>query len=165
LNIISRLARARVAMGAAAVAAALMLAAPLLTAAEPAPDAAAPEVLQPQLDPFAAQQAVAAAEQAALEDPAVKQVVEDLDAAVQAALRAADPEHEAKLARLKELEPLVAEAQALQQELVRAQAAVVESEPLAKSIEDAQAKVLAKMVEIDPKVREHLDALGAPVPQ
>ncbi len=181
MKLLTRLVRAPAAL----VAAALVLPS-LAGAAEPAPPppaaeqpAAAPQApaLEAPPEVAAAQQALVAAQQTALQDPALKQAMEGLDASLQAEMRKADPEHEAKVKRLGELEselvaaqqqpqpdmtklaPLLTEAQGLEAQLVATQSQVLQAEPLATRVADFQKQVLAKMTEIDPQVPAHLARL------
>lgn len=178
--------RSRIGLVVASLAAAAMLITPLLSSADPPAAPAAPVAPAPELSPEQAlqiefltlRQALAAAEQAALQDPGLQKLHDELQTAIQDAMRAADTEHDAKVARLTELgetleaaqttaeepdmaalEPLMTEAQGIQEQLLELQTKVVEAEPLASRIEQMRTQILAKMSEVDPKVPANLERL------
>lgn len=185
---VTSFARAPLALGIAALGAVAMLATPMLSAAKPEAPVAPPVAAEQSVAPASAQQAqiefltirqaLAEAEQTALQDPALRTAHDTLQTSIQAAMRTADAKHDTKVARLQQLEqelqagatgepdmaklqPLITEAQGLQDELLAIQVKVVESEPLKSDIAKMREQMLAKMTTVNPEVPKLLGRLEA----
>lgn len=184
--IVSKFRRAPVAVGLAAVAALAMLTTPMLSSAKPEAPAAPPiadeqppagDLQKLQLEFLTIREALAEAEQQALKDPGLQQAHAQLQSQIERAMRAADPKHDSRMARLREIEqevqseqvagqqdlaklqPLLTEAQGIQERLVAIQLQVVETEPLKSEIAKMRERMVTNMSTVNPEVPELLARL------
>lgn len=112
-------------------------------------------------------------QQQALQDPQVQEAQQALGDEVQAAMTEVDPETPQRIERLQVLMSeaqaaqaeqdeaamgeIVAEAQGLEQRLQAAQAEAVQRPDIAPQVEQFQAQLLEKMVELDPDVESLIE--------
>lgn len=118
---------------------------------------------------------LSATHQKAMEDPEIVRAQSALQARVDQAIAKEDPGFDRKLARLEEIvtqldvklaqgaevTPLVQEGQRLQRELEAIQSKVMAAEPLASEIASFDARVQAKMTEIEPRTPALMERANA----
>lgn len=120
--------------------------------------------LQAQLQPI---------QQQVLQDPEIQTAQQTLAADIQEAMAEMDPSTPERLERLQELMTqaqaaqeeqdatamgeIVAEARALEEQLQAAQAAAIESPEIAPRVEEFEARILEKMVEVDPEAESMIE--------
>lgn len=129
---------------------------------------------QIQAELMTIQQELSAIEDRAMQDPQLVKQRTELEAELERALNAADPEYSKKVERMEalvqeihakseadageeELMPLVMEGQQLQQDLQAAQAQVLESAAMTQRIERFHEQVKVKMIEIEPRTDGLID--------
>lgn len=178
-----KLARARSAFGLVAVATIAMLVTPMLSSAQQAPpgvreaSGVQAEAVAAQTEFLQVQQELARLELEVLKDAEIRKEYDAVQEAIQEAARAVDPRHQSRIDRLmeiqqelqalgkagqpspEELQPILTEAQGLQERVAVVQEHVARSEPLKTRITELRARMTERMLELDPTAQSKLDRL------